>query len=109
MATNNDNFNNIPDSKPSNDDTALENLAEALQAEKDARKEDRFIFIVIIVLLLDVVFFSVIPNLAGPIALLILELLILIPLAKKMGMQEMVEILDRVLHRMAGKSSHKDD
>jgi hypothetical protein len=36
--------------------------------------------------------------------LLVLELLILIPLAKRMGMQEIAQILSSVLHRMAGKA-----
>lgn len=35
-------------------------------------------------MLLDIVFFTVMPTFGGPIALLILELLILIPMAKRM-------------------------
>lgn len=83
-------------------DQQIDELQEQLAYERDARKEDRFVFIVAVVLLLDVVFFTVMPSFGGPLALLILELLVLIPLAKQMGMEEIVQILSRVLHRMAG-------
>lgn len=79
-------------------------LQEELTEQRDARREDKFIFIVVSVLLLDVVFFSVMDSFGGPLALLILELLILIPLAKRMGMEEIAEMLDRVLKRIVPKS-----
>jgi hypothetical protein len=85
-------------------DEQLSALQEELAAERDARREDRFIFIVALVILFNVVFFTVMPNFGGPLALLGLELLILIPLAKRMGMQEIAAMLDRVIHRMAGKA-----
>jgi hypothetical protein len=48
------------------------------------------------------------PNFGGPLALLILELLILIPLAKRMGMEQIAALLDRILYRMAGKADDKN-
>ena len=47
------------------------------------------------------------PSFGGPIALLILALLILIPLAKRMGMEEIAAILDRVLNNVAGNSKDR--
>jgi len=85
-------------------DSQIAALQEQLTHEKDARREDRFIFIVIVVLLLDVTFFSVLENFGGPLALLLLELLILIPLARRMGMEEIARICGQVIDRMAGKS-----
>lgn len=85
-------------------DEQISELQERLTEERDARKEDRFVFTVLIVLLLDVVFFTVMPTFGGPLALIILELLILIPLAKRMGMEEVAQILSRVLHRVADKA-----
>ena len=82
----------------------ISELQSDLVKERDARKEDRFVFIVLIVILLDIVFFSLMPTFGGPLALLVLELLILIPLAKRMGMEEVAQILSRVLNRMAGKA-----
>lgn len=88
--------------------SAQERQVSELQAqlahEKDARKEERFIFIVVSVMLLDVTFFAIMPTFGGPIALLLLELLILIPLAKRMGMEEIAELLSRLLDHVAGKS-----
>lgn len=90
--------------QPTKRDQQIEELQESLAYERDARREDRFIFIVVTVLLFDIVFFTAMPSFGGPIAVLILELLILIPLAKRMGMEEIATILDRVLGRVAGKT-----
>ena len=59
---------------------------------------------VVVVLLLDVVFFSVLPTFGGPLALILIELLVLIPLAKRMGMEEIAELLSRLLDHMAGRT-----
>ena len=59
---------------------------------------------VVVVLLLDVVFFSVLPTFGGPLALILLELLVLFPLAKRMGMEEIAELLSRLLDHMAGRT-----
>lgn len=95
--------------KPTIKDQQIEELQEALTNVQDARKEDAFIFIVITVLLFNIMIFTVMPNFGGPLAILILELLILIPLAKRMGMQEIAKNLDRVLSRMADRSTKPED
>jgi len=82
----------------------VSDLQEQLEKERDARREDRFVYLTLLTILLDVVFFSVMPNLGGPIALLVLELLILVPLAKRLGMQEVAQIISGVLNRVAGKA-----
>lgn len=90
-------------------DQQIQELSEQLAQERDGRREDRFVGIVLLVLLLDVVFFSLMPSFGGPLALLVLELLILIPLAKRMGMEEVAQIISGVLQRLAGKASDKTD
>ncbi len=95
--------------EPSKTDQQISALEKQLEYERDARMEDRFVFIVIIVLLLDIVFFSVMPTFGGPLALLILELIILIPLARKMGMEELAAIFHGVVSRMAGRANDADD
>jgi hypothetical protein len=99
-------FSALTPEKPTTQTQLVEELQQSLVAERDARAEDRFVFIVVCVMLLDVVFFTVMPSFGGPLALLILELLVLVPLAKRMGMQEIAKLLDRVLSRMipAGKT-----
>lgn len=98
-----DEFNKLLDGKPATaEDKLIQELQESLTEIRDARKEDSFIFIFVSVILLDIVFFSVMPNSAGPIVLFVLELLILIPLARKLGVEQIVELMDRVLSRMIG-------
>ncbi|OWU68773.1 hypothetical protein ATO2_09920 [Roseovarius sp. 22II1-1F6A] len=98
----------LAQSEPSNQEKQIQELQESLTAERDARREDQFFFILIVVMLFDVVFFTVSPNLGGPLAILVLQLLILIPLARRMGMEEIATILNGVIHRVAGRASDKD-
>lgn len=79
-------------------------LQEQLTHEKDARQEERFLFIVISVMLLDVVFFAVMPTFSGPVALLLMQLLVLIPLARRMGLEEVAQLTSRILDHAAKKS-----
>lgn len=90
---------------PTQQEKQIQELQAQLESERDGRQEDRFVGLVLLIALLDVVFFSVMPTFGGPLALLVLELLILIPLARRMGMEEIAQILNSVLHRLAGKTS----
>ncbi len=94
--------------EPTQQDELLEGLQADIARLTDARREDQFIGIVIIVLLFDIVFFSVMPSFGGPLALLVLELLILIPLAKRMGVEEIATLFDRVLARIAESAGNSD-
>lgn len=85
-------------------DQQIAELQADLAAERDARREDRFVGLVVIVILLDISVFSVMPTFGGPLALLVLQLLVLIPLASRMGMEEVKTILSNVLNRMAGRA-----
>lgn len=89
-------------------DKQIETLQEQLAKERDARLEERFVFIVLLVLLLDVVFFSTMHNFGGPLSLVVLELLVLIPLARRMGMEEIAAIINRVIDSVASNSSKKE-
>lgn len=101
-------FSSLAKAEVSKRDEQISELQEKLAHERDARREDRFVFIIVAVLLLDVVFFTVMPSFGGPLALLILQLLILVPLAKRMGMEEIAQVVSRVLDRMAGKANGAD-
>lgn len=88
---------------PTDKDRQIEELQEEIVREKDARNEDRFFFIAVCVLLFNIMIFNSMSNTSAPIAILILELLILVPLAQRLGMQEIATRLDRALHRMSGQ------
>lgn len=92
-------------SEPTKRDQQIQELQEELTAERDARREDRFFFVLVCVILLDIVFFTVSPTFGGPLALLVLQLLVLIPLARRMGMEEVATILNGVITRIAGRAS----
>lgn len=91
-------------SNPSKQEQQIQELQDDLAAEKDARQEDRFFFMIVVVILFDIVFFTLMPTFGGPLALLVLQLLILIPLARRMGMEEIAGILNGVINRLAGKA-----
>ena len=87
--------------QPTKSDQLVEELQEALTQERDARREDRFIFIAVGVVLLDIMLFSVMPSFGGPLAILVLQLMILLPLAQRMGMEDVAQIISGVLGRLA--------
>ncbi|MBF9050662.1 hypothetical protein GTA62_14590 [Roseobacter sp. HKCCD9010] len=93
-------------SEPTKQEQQIQELQDDLADEKDARREDQFVFIVIVVILFDIVFFTLMPTFGGPLALLVLQLLILIPLARRMGMEEIARILNGVINRLAGKTGN---
>lgn len=91
------------DDNPKKDD-ALAALGERLQAEKDARMEERFIWVVACVILIDVIWLRTSPNPTFPIVILILELVALLIIARRMGVNDFVKLMDRILYGFAYKS-----
>lgn len=86
----------------------VERLQRLLAEEQDKRTEERFVFCVIAVILLDVVFFSVMDGFGGPLALLILQILLFTPLARRMGLENMAIIFDRVLSNLVNLKEGSD-
>lgn len=105
----NDPFDGLIQEQPEKRDQQIEELQNDLAYERDARKEERFIFIVLFTLVFDIMLFTVMPSFGGPLAVVILELLILIPLAKRMGMEEVAKMLSRLLDRVSGKTVPGDE
>lgn len=87
-------------------DAALDELGKQLEAAKDLRREERFIWLVAVVILIDVLWFKDAENAALPVIVLLLELVILFILARRMGIDDIVQLLDRLLHAV-GNSSGK--
>ena len=104
----NDDLTSLLVEEPSIKDDQIERLQTQLNDERDARLEERFVCIVILVILLDIVFFSIMQNFGCPIALLILELLILIPISRRIVMEAIATILDRIFDRVAGHPKDKN-
>lgn len=89
-------------------DQQIAELEEQLTEERDARKEERFLSFLICVILFDVVFFSAMDNFIGPLAILLLQLIVLAVMARRLGIQEVASLMDRVAGRLASSITGKD-
>lgn len=76
---------------------AFAELEAELEHERDRRKEERFAAIVIGVILLNIIFMHDSPSETLPLAVVLLELPLLLFLASRMGIDEIKQILDRML------------
>ena len=77
-------------------------LEDDLQHERDSRKEERFYWILALVISMDV---SAFQRLGGVqvVFIFLLELVLLIPLAKYLGVDWMVELLKALLFKVLDK------
>lgn len=89
-------------------DEQIRKLEQLLSEEKDSRKQERFFGILVFLILLNVIFLTPMQTWGGPISILILELIALVLLARRMGLQEASQIIDRILVH-SPKRSRGDD
>lgn len=75
---------------------------------EDSRKEERFLSVVCAVILLNLLFWYPTGNWAVPVATLILQLFVLIPLAKRYGMESIVELGNKILVGIKDTVKSKD-
>lgn len=83
----------------------VNHLEESLAAEKDARKEDRFVFCTIILILIDIILLNGAVNFWLAIIVLVFEIIILFVIAKRMGAEKIYAIMNRLLNSAAGTKS----
>jgi hypothetical protein len=86
-------------------DAAKAELEEKLQAERDARSEERFVWVVVCVILVDVLWFRNAPNAAIPVVVLVLEILIFFVLARRMGIEKLELLFEGLIHSFGRKGS----
>ncbi len=82
----------------------MASLEQQLQAAKDAHTEERFIWIVVCVILVDVIWFRSATNAVVPVVVLLLELVVLFILAKRMGIEEVRALFERIMHGLSRSS-----
>jgi hypothetical protein len=82
-------------------DEALVALEKQLEAAKDARREERFMWIVVVVILVDVLWFRNAPNATFPVVILVLEAVVLFILANRMGVDEAKGLFERLLQSIS--------
>ncbi|WP_423821323.1 hypothetical protein V5738_13415 [Salinisphaera sp. SPP-AMP-43] len=78
---------------------SLSNLSSQLEQEKDGRREERFVFFLIIILLLDVMWLGSMENWTAPLVIGAGEALLLFLAAKRWGLKEIVVIIDNWMSR----------
>ena len=90
------------------DDSALtakiDALEKELEAERDCRREDRFVGLVIVMALIDIIVLSG-ESASVSVIVFIFELVVLLVIAKRMGVEQIAGILDRILSYFAKKNS----
>ena len=90
------------------EDQILE-LQERIQKEVDGRNEERLIWFLVVLILLDVYFFTSIGSFFGALVIGILQILLFILVARKLGMEQVVQLIDRMIATVARGVSGKGD
>jgi hypothetical protein len=94
---------NVTDTAPE-EAAALDDLANKLERERDARKEERFLLVVALIVITDALMFSNMANWAGALVIGVIELVGLAVLARKWGVQEVAQFLAMFFQRLAEHS-----
>ena len=81
--------------------SAAGELENKLEAEIDRRLEERFVWVVLTMILADTLMFAHVDNWAGPVVIGVLELILLVVLARKWGIEEVSQVLAKFLDRAA--------
>jgi hypothetical protein len=98
-----DEFDRLEKSTKSDKDSDnIAHLEHRLERERDLRLEERFVWLVIVLMLLDWHVFQDIASWAGIISIFILQLVVLLILAKKWGVDVVHVWLDKVLQSYRG-------
>jgi len=97
----------VPGPEPKPEDLksseAAARIADELLAEQDKRKEERFIWITMMVILIDVLWFKDSANPVLPLVVLVFQLILLVIVARRLGIDDVVELIDRLLHAVGSK------
>lgn len=93
-------FTNLEGDDDGEKDEAFARLQDEVVSLKDARLEERFIWIVVCTVLVDVLWFRSVSNPALPIVVMILELIILMILAKRMQIEDVQTLMERIVYGM---------
>ena len=86
----------------------ISRLQKELENIKNERLEERFCWALSLVILLNVFFFTTIDNWAGALSILFLQLVLFIILARKCGMEDLTDILDKYVLNHPMNPLHRD-
>ncbi|MCF6322977.1 MAG: hypothetical protein L3J89_01415 [Gammaproteobacteria bacterium] len=100
-------FDQIISAKGTVKDQQIEKLENELQREKEGRQEDRFVALLITVMIIDLAAFPSMESWGGPVSILIIQLFLLIVAANRMGVDVIVTWLDKILNAVSPDSKPK--
>lgn len=91
--------------RDSNKDEALASLERQLQDAQDRHREERFIWISVVTILLTILLLHDSPSATLPLVVVLLELPLLIWVAKRCGVEDVAQLLDRLMNDMGRTAS----
>lgn len=87
-----------PQGGPNPKDEALAALGDKSAQQEDQRKEERFLFVLVIIVMFDAIVFTHMESWSGAIVIGVIELFGLMVFARHCGIEEVQSLLDKVLH-----------
>lgn len=90
-------------SSPSPDYEQITSLQQELEAERDARKEERFIWLFILILVFDVFTFKEMSTWSGPLMIGIMQIILVVALGRKWSMDHIYTITELIISKWNGK------
>ena len=72
-------------------------LTRNYESERNDRNEERFIWILVLLIIVDFEFFTIMQNIVGPIVIGCIETLLIFVLAERCGIDGVLPLIDRVL------------
>ena len=84
----------------------IQELENSLEREKHRRREERFVWILISVILLNIFVFISMQSFLGPLVIGIFEAVALLLVARKMGLEEVVIFIDRLIATVSRTSNN---
>lgn len=92
----------LDSTKESKKDEVISALQEDLNNEIDARKEERFVWFLSVMMLFDVFTFVEMKTWGGPIAIGFIQLVVLVVLGRKWQVDEIWKLTEKVLDKWDG-------
>ena len=115
------NMKNIDDEKDRNDDLelpdrkdssidAIQKLEKELESVKERLREVLYILAIVVFIAFNTATFALIENWAGALGILILELLILLPIARQLNIQDLQDVVNKYFyHRRDRRKRDQND
>lgn len=93
---------------PSHKDVLIQELETKIFELENSILEERFYWVLVIIIAINIIAFIHMPSWGGPIAILILELFGLLALADKCGVDNVVIIINRIIDGWHQRNPNKE-